>query len=286
MNSLLRRLIGKPPLAMVRLPGLPRFRMETHGRSDAFVSTNIEDWGIWEPAGTAIMRQLCVTPVDFIDIGANIGWYTMVAGHVLAGRGHVHSFEPDPAHVAKLRANVALNRLGNVTVNGWALSDHAGSASLHLNNSNRGDNSLFPAEVRPHSVPVELRRLDDYAGLEGTRPLVMKIDVQGAEIDVLAGAERLLTAYPHEIVVMCEMSPHHLRSAGRATGELAAAFERLGFTGALVHPKTPRVMPMSWDRLSDIGVIEELGGVGAEAELLAFRRIDGLMAPIFSNGLR
>src|SRR6185312_2546317 len=106
----------------------------------------------------------------------------------------------------RLTGNVELNHLENVTINGWALADRDGSATLYLNQTNRGDNSLFPAAARQRLVQVELRRLDDYDGIAFGRPLVIKIDVQGAEIDVLAGARQLLSTYPHEIVLLCEMS--------------------------------------------------------------------------------
>jgi FkbM family methyltransferase len=284
MINPLRKLLGRPPRVTVKLPGLRPFPIETHGRSDIYISRVIEDWGYWEPSNTAIMRQLCAGAVDFIDIGANIGWYTLVAAHALAGRGQVHSFEPDPAHVATLRGNVALNRLDNVTVNSWALSDHTAVANLYLNEANRGSNSLFAAENRARSIPVELRRLDDYSGIAPDRPLVMKIDVEGAEIDVLGGAERLLRTHPHEIVVMCEMSPRNLAAAGRTTAELAAALDRLGFAAALIDRNYPRVVPMSWERLADFRVVEDQHGGGAEADFLAFRRIDGLMAPMFRHG--
>jgi len=274
MNNFVRHLLGRPPRVTVKLPGLQPFEMETHGKADIFISTAIEDWGMWERSSTAITRQLCAGAVDFIDIGANIGWYTLVAAQSLAGRGHVHSFEPDPAHVGRLKASVALNRIGNVTVNDWALSDRTGSANLYLNEANRGDNSLFPAGERGRAIPVELRRLDDYAGIAGDRPLVVKIDVQGAELDVLAGAERLLSTYPHEVVVMCEMSPRNLEAGGGSAAELAAFFNRLGFAAALIDKETPRVAPMSWERLANFRVVED-------ADFLAFRRIDGLMAPFF-----
>ena len=169
MSNLLRQLRGRPQLVTIDIAGLPRFRMETHGRSDLCISAAIEDWGHWEPSSTAIVRQLLQGRADFIDIGANIGWYTLVAAHALGANGHVHSFEPDASHVAKLKANVLVNRLGNVSVNDVALSDRAGRATLHRDPRNRGDNSLLPSATRTGSASIALARLDDYPGL-GVRP--------------------------------------------------------------------------------------------------------------------
>lgn len=281
MRNLLRRLSGQAPRVTVNLAGLPRFEIETHGRSDPYVSTAIERWGHWEGSGTSIVVQLLVDTADFLDIGANIGWYTLVAGHALAGRGHVHSFEPDPTNLARLRTNVALNRLDNVTVNGWALADRSGSAILHLNHTNRGDSSLFPHHARRLTTTVTLGRLDDYAGLPKDRPLVMKIDVQGGEIDVLAGARQLLAGYPHEIVLMCELSPACLAAGGHTAAELADLLGECRFAAAWIDRDPPRIVPMSWDRLLEMMQDRSRRDPRAEGDFLAYRRIDGLLAPIF-----
>src|SRR5262245_38390349 len=75
MNDLLHGVSERASLATVELPGLPPFRMETHGRSDVFVSKAIEDFGIWDRAVTAAVLQLLRSPIDFVDVGANIGWF-------------------------------------------------------------------------------------------------------------------------------------------------------------------------------------------------------------------
>jgi FkbM family methyltransferase len=268
----------------IELAGLPRFRMETHGRADVFISTAIEDWGSWEASNTAFLLQMLGTPADFVDVGANIGWFTLVAAHALVGRGQVHSFEPDPAHLGKLKANVAINRLDNVTINGCALADRTGEASFYLNEINRGDNSLLPSSGRRGSTRVRLQRLDDYEGLSRERPLIVKLDVQGSEIDVLHGARRLLTDHPQEIVLFCEVSPTALVAGGRHAAELAALFEQLGFAAAFVDRARPRIIPMSWQRLVEHQEADNRRHPGADCDIIAFRRIDGLMAPIFRTG--
>jgi len=278
MNDLLR---GEAPPVIIELIGLPRFRMVTHGRGDIFVSRAIEDWGNWEGSNTALLMNILGQPADFIDIGANIGWFTLVAAHALRGRGQVHSFEPDPAHLAKLRTNVSTNHLENVTINGCALSDRSGNARLYLNAVNRGDNSLLPSVERSGTTLVRLQRLDDYSGLSRERPLILKLDVQGGEIDVLTGARTLLTSYPHEVVLFCEVSPTALAVGGRRTAELAALLDELGFAAAFVDRMRPRIIPMSWQRLVEHQEDDNRRHPGADCDIVAFRRIDGLMAPIF-----
>jgi FkbM family methyltransferase len=255
--------------------------METHGKTDVFISTAIEDSGNWEASGTAVVLQLLRSGGDFIDIGANLGWYTLLAGHALSGRGHVHSFEPEPSNLVRLKANVALNRLGNVTVNDWALSDRSGSATLHLNHVNRGDNSLFAMECRPSSATVKVNRLDDYRDVGCKRPLIIKLDVQGSEIDVLNGARRLLQTYPREVVLLCEVSPLTLGAAGRTVSELTTLLEELRFAGAVVDRQRPRVFPMSWQDVTEAADRDS----SKDLDVVAYRRVDGLMAPLLGSSL-
>lgn len=269
------------PPVMIDLLGLPRFQMETHGRGDVFVSRAIEDWSSWEASNTALLVNMLRSPADFVDIGANIGWFTLVAAHVLARGGQVHSFEPDPAHLSKLRVNVSANHLDNVTINDCALADRTGEATLYLNEVNRGDNSLLPNSDRSGSTSVQVRRLDEYEGLSRARPLVVKLDVQGSEIDVLNGARTLLTSYPEEIVLFCEVSPSALAVGGRRTAELAALLDTFGFAAAVVDRQRPRIIPMSWRRLVERLEDDNRRYPGADCDIVAFRRIDGLMAPIF-----
>lgn len=280
-NNFLRRLRGNAPLVKIELPGLPPFRMETHGRRDIYISRSIDAWGHWEGSTTAVLLQLLHGSADFIDVGANIGWFTLTAAQALAGRGEVHSFEPDPANFAKLRANVAINKFGNVSLKEVALSRSSETATLFLNASNLGDHSLHAAPHRPGAVVVRTERLDDYAGLGMKRPLIIKLDVQGSERDVLAGAHRILTGYPHELVLLSELSLSMLGDAGLE--EMIANLAGLGFAAALIDRDHPRILPMPWHRLVELHRAGCEKFPEADCDFLAFRRPDGMMKPFFSG---
>ncbi|MDB5540994.1 MAG: methyltransferase domain protein [Devosia sp.] len=286
MNSWFRRSRARTeePIRTIRLNGLAPFPMETHGKRDLFVSTHIEDWGNWELSGTAMVLQLLGSAADFVDVGANIGWYSLIAGHALAGRGRVHSFEPEPANLAKLRANVTRNGLRNVAVNGWALADYEGTAQLHLSADNLGDHRLAADGGGRPSVPVEVRTLDGYGGISPERPVVIKIDAQGSEVQVLAGARRLLREHPHEIVLMCEVSPCLLLAGGGSAEALIGELSGAGYAAALIDRQRPRIKPIGWEQLRR----REAEGLAIdpahEDDIIAYRRLDGLMRPIFGLG--
>lgn len=136
------------------------------------------------------------------DIGANVGFFTLVAAAGPRAQERVYAFEPLPENAAALRRNLGLNGLANVEVIEAAVSDRNGTAQLDL-----GSSSLDPCLIEHALTPLEeitvpVVRLDD-AGL--LPPSFVKIDVEGAECDVLAGMRRIVMA--HRPVILCEM--HH-----------------------------------------------------------------------------
>jgi FkbM family methyltransferase len=262
----------------IHVCGLPTFQFETHGVRDRFISRGILKYGNWEPEVTSLLFRLLQGDADFIDVGANIGWHSIVAAHRLGRRGRVHSFEPERKNLEKLHTNVALSRLGNVVVNGWALSDVAHEGSLSLHRTNLGDHRLGERAHRD-AVPVAVRRLDDYT-IEMGRPLVIKIDVQGSECRMLKGAEVLLRDRRREVVIICEISPLLLEESGSSLDELIGVLVAGGFDAALVDRLPLR--PITWDALRELLNPTALQWTDSGRDIIAFRRPDGMMRELLS----
>ncbi len=131
----------------------------------------------------------------FMDIGANVGFFTLLAARRVGKGGQVHAFEPEPRTYAALRRNIALNRLTNVTAWQLALSDTAGTATLFPHaGGNSGAASLRPLENSGPPVAVELDTYDRLAAERGLPvPSLIKIDVEGAETKVIRGMTQLLS---------------------------------------------------------------------------------------------
>jgi FkbM family methyltransferase len=121
---------------------------------DKWISPYLAAGRLFEPFETEWLENL-VRPGDTVfDIGAHIGFYTLLLARLVGPAGKVLAFEPDPANFALLQQNVVLNRYANVALYNLALSSQAGSAALFLSGDNAGEHRLWqPAEARP-SVPV------------------------------------------------------------------------------------------------------------------------------------
>jgi FkbM family methyltransferase len=138
-------------------------------------------------------RQPCPPPGALVvDAGANLGWYSLLLDRLGTGHLSVHAFEPDPDNRALLQRNCALNAAQDVTINAGALSDRRGEATLHrYRDINRGKHSLLPLDRGVDSLLVETETLDGYLErkrLAGRDIWLLKIDVEGAEPEVVRGA--------------------------------------------------------------------------------------------------
>lgn len=166
-----------------------------------------------------------------IDVGANIGIYALpwAATNVDVT---VHCFEPNPTVRGRLARNVALNRLtARIRLHTEALSDHTGMATLYgsddMSSLNKG---VYTGAGKAVPTEVPLARLDDMIGVEGSPVSLMKIDVQGHELEVLRGAGAVISH--HRPVLILEHEDDLYLSATEASQrktDLAKLLSRFGY---------------------------------------------------------
>lgn len=163
----------------------------------------------------------------FADAGGNLGVYTLLAARLVGPSGAVHSFEPVPGTFARLVRNVELNEFQQVTTVNSALGAEKGVITLYRVAAASGLSSrYFVPKENPTDVPVTT--LDSYfAGKPG--PDLIKIDVEGMELEVLMGARRILSG-PAPPVIVFESNAAALASAGTNYAEVIAFLgETAGF---------------------------------------------------------
>lgn len=153
--------------------------------------------GTYEPRTRQWLQAVLGPGRVFFDIGANVGFFTVLASRIVGGEGAVVAFEPLPENLRALQEHVRLNRAQNVTVVAAAVSDRAGTERF-----GPADNPAMGGLAPDGSIDVATVTLDDLVK-EGAvrRPDVLKIDVEGAELRVLAGARRTLVEARPAIVL-------------------------------------------------------------------------------------
>jgi FkbM family methyltransferase len=181
----------------------------------------------WEPELSRLIYHSCTPDMVFVDVGANIGYFTCLAAAYIrdSGRGRVFAFEPNPRLVPLLRRNAEINwSLAPITIHPCAVGDTAGTASLqipegHAVNATFSD---YHGEHAHHSVEVEVVRLDDVLPKDLAVDF-LKIDVEGHELSVLRGAANVIARSP-AIRIVIEWSITQIRDAGVDPTEFVALF--------------------------------------------------------------
>jgi len=223
----------------IMLPELPPFKMRVHAAFDGVISRRIARHGVWEPFETQVVREILRDLDAFVDVGANIGWYSLVAGLTLRGRGRVIAFEPDPTNFALLARNVAENRLGgHVRLHHAALADAPGQRLLFRSPDNFGAHRLYSVEAeRQAAVPVAVTTFDAAAARHIVGPCLVKMDTEGSEAMILAGMRDHLAAHARDTALLFEFSPVGLSNSGSSAAALAAMLEPLGMRAWLVDER-------------------------------------------------
>ena len=177
-----------------------------------------------------------------LDVGAHLGYVSIVAARAAGARGRVLAVEPNPDTLPLLERNLAANGVsGVVQVVPYALSDHQGSGSLHLSPS--GDGSSPHANVATTGPTVSVRSTTA-AALLGERAVdVVKIDVEGAELAVLDGLAPVLERSP-SAVLFVECNPDTLAAAGTSALALLDRLAQLGLRAQAIDEAGGRLVPV------------------------------------------
>jgi FkbM family methyltransferase len=190
---------------------------------DSAVSTHLFVSKTWEPEETRLVSSLLREGDVFVDVGANVGYFTLVASDAVGKSGKVFAFEPEPKNFSLLRKNVQVNKCANARCEQKAVTGTDYPVELYLSSFNYEDYNRGRQRAR---TQVEGVTLDSYFA-PGTRVDFIKMDVQGAEYFALQGMKRVLRDNP-DIVLMMEFWPHGLQEAGVEPSRLLEEIEELG----------------------------------------------------------
>lgn len=221
-----------------------------HDKDDCpFLSRVLMQGRLFEPYETLLIRRE-IRPGDVVlDIGANIGYYTIQLGRLVGPLGKVIAFEPDVDNFQLLEQNVRANGFTNIELVNAAVADWCGRSPLHRSPNNPGDHRLFNPEETRDTVDVEVTTLDAFFQRRDRRVDFIKMDIQGAELHAIHGARGVIAANPF-LKLICEFWPGGLKMAGSDPQSLLAELRRLGFcsleidqtTGQLVPPQPMRLL--------------------------------------------
>lgn len=233
--------LNRLPFLLKRLP------MRVHGQRmcahtlDRYLALWLWKWGRLEAAGIRCLDDYCRPGMRVVDIGANIGVYTLALAGRVGPKGRVWAFEPDPGNAESLRRNVEMNGYCNVEIARKAVGASTEQGSLYLDEAHHGDHRVFSSGHSRRQIPIDVVALDDCFET-GAPPDFIKIDVQGAEQLVLSGMSRILGSRNH-LVLFLELSVGDPIASGCSVEGIVGILEHLGYTFAWIDEDSLQVSP-------------------------------------------
>lgn len=226
---------GKYRLLSALAPAEGHVRTRIHGASIELDISELNQRYIWLRTHyrreVRLMRRLLVPGRTMFDVGANAGFYTLAAARIVGPSGRVVAFEPNPAVRTRLQKTISENQLKHVRVEAVALSDRNETAELRgaAEEDHNATATLTGTPDMPIVATVRCQSLDDFCRQTGIDRIdYLKIDVDGAEQRVLAGARQLIES-GRIGALQIEFCDYWLRHQGTTPVNFDAHLRDLGF---------------------------------------------------------
>jgi len=168
---------------------------------------------VYESEETTFIKASVKRGDIVLDIGANIGYFTLLFAKAVGPEGHVYAFEPDPINFKYLSKNVKINGYSNVTLINKAVSSTNGRSRLYISKDNIGDHRTYKSEEERDCIEIEMIRLDDFFGKKNRRFDIIKMDIQGSEYHAVLGMKAILREN-HNVILLTEYWPFGLNLCG------------------------------------------------------------------------
>jgi FkbM family methyltransferase len=198
----------------------------------------------YEPVETALIKKVLKPGDVFVDIGANIGYYTLLAARLAGPGGRVIAFEPDPCNFQLLGKNIRQNGYSNVVPLNLAVSDRSQNAQLFRSKTNPGDHRIWDSGDRRESVPIRTVSLDEYFKKLDKRVHFIKMDIQGAEAKALEGMKGLVRSN-RNLGLVAEFCGKNIRNCESDPKRFLAALKSLGFKIYEISEKNGTIEPVT-----------------------------------------
>lgn len=190
---------------------------------DFKIYVRLDDWAVglriaikrtYDPHITPVIRELLQPGMVMVDIGANIGYYTLLAASRVAREGKVIAFEPSSDNRALLSMSLQENLFGNVVLYPYAVADREGIVGFVVDDSN---GAISPMDPSACPLQVQAVTLDTFLSNE-PRIDIIKMDIEGAEYLALQGMRQLICH--HRPIILTEFAPLSLKATSGITPEV------------------------------------------------------------------
>ena len=229
--------------------GAVKILLDYSNLSQKFIGSHLEQGVPYEGELFALMLKKLKRGDTFLDIGAHVGFFSMIAAKLVGDDGEVYSFEMNPDNYSMLAMNTSLNNFRNIRPHNWAVSNDSGPVQFWVNQDNDGGHSLWDcgrhnfnekSRLSPKKMVSYSIALDHYDSFDKVH--FIKMDVEGAEVLALNGMIDLLKK--NLPIVALEINNFGLAQMGHSYQDIRALMNKIGYRCWLIEGGDPREIPM------------------------------------------
>lgn len=197
--------------------------------------------GVYEKFEIATFRQSLKSGMTVLDIGAHIGYYSIIAAYHVGDSGRVFSFEPEPENFVSLQRNISANNFRNIQSFQYAISNRNGNENFYIAQENKASHTFAKNDTAEDCIQVATITVDNFCKSKNIRNVdIIKMDIEGAEGLALEGMKDTLRHNPH-ICMFTEFYPEMLQKIGYKPIDFLASLVGLGFSIFEINNETERL---------------------------------------------
>lgn len=196
---------------------------------DTSVGCTLLMLGRYDPFASQVFSSLLQEGMTVVDIGAQVGYYTVLSARIVGPSGKVFAFEPEPEHFRLLCKSLSANGLMNVLPQQKALLDQKGAHPFFLAAESLGRHGIYRQDDSVEQIEVETTTLDEFMSDRQAKAQVIKLDAEGAEPLILKGMNRVITE-SNRLALFTEFFPPNLEAGGHSPEAYLDDLVRHGFT--------------------------------------------------------
>jgi len=228
-----------------------RLFLDTRKYSQRILWDHVSRNQAYEPGLFKLLGEVFEPGDCFVDVGAHIGYFSLLASRIVGEKGRVIAVEPEALNAAHLEKHLRENKADNVILIQGAAGAVTGEANLYYNSDNDGGHALWDTGLHFYNQKTREQRIvrrvpsftvDDILGQSGTGKIkLLKIDTEGAEKDVLSGCTKIISndGVPY---VVCEINAFGLHQMGTHEKEIRDFMEEQGFGTYLLQDGSPHIV--------------------------------------------
>jgi FkbM family methyltransferase len=188
-------------------------------------------FGIWEPNLSKFISHRLASGSVFVDVGANVGYFALLASTLVGDKGRVIAVEASPKIYGLLQRNIQLNNSSNIRALNIAAGESTGTISVFSGGQNNiGSTNTIGTLGGEYEAEVSVMPLDEMISPDIWKNVrLIKIDVEGAELSVVRGMQRLLDSSNEDLELVIEINPSHLQEQGCHPNEIISVLRKRGF---------------------------------------------------------